>query len=68
MTLERTLKLAAVVSFVLCLFAGAFILLNAEISGKNALVVGIGIYFLGKAFFVGPALLAAAERLGAAAR
>ena len=30
----------------------------------DAVETGIGLYFIGKAFFVGPMLLVAAERLG----
>ena len=67
MRLERWLELAAATSFVLCLLGGAWLLFHAD-PGKDALSVAIGLYFVGKAFFVGPALLAAAEQLRRSAR
>lgn len=62
MSTYTMLRAAAPVAFAVCLFAGLWILLHAGFSPSNALLSGIGFYFVGKAFFVGPMLLAAAER------
>jgi hypothetical protein len=49
--------LSALVSFSLCLGAGAWILSKVGLDpGDQALTTGIGLYFVGKAFFVGPML------------
>jgi len=49
----------AVLSSILCLAAGLWVLINVGFKGgENALWTGIGLYFIGKAFFVGPLLLA----------
>jgi len=56
----------AVLSSVLCLAAGLWVLINVGFQdGENALWTGIGLYFIGKAFFVGPLLLATVVRSGA---
>jgi hypothetical protein len=55
-------RVSAVVAFLLCLIGGLWILLHAK-SDSGAVWVGIGLYFVGKAFFVGPMLLVAAEQL-----
>lgn len=54
---------AAAVSFLACLSGGVW-LLAAEgfVTGDGAISTAIGLYFVGKAFFVGPMLLAAARR------
>lgn len=47
-----------VVSFVVCLAAGLWILTAVGFDhGDDALSTGIGLYFIGKAFFVGPLLI-----------
>jgi hypothetical protein len=49
--------LSALVSFSLCLGAGVWILSKVGLDpGDQALTTGIGLYFVGKAFFVGPML------------
>ena len=60
-TLART---GAILSFALCLLGGLWILSRCDFSSKNdAIDIGIGFYFVGKAFFVGPMLwLAGAGR------
>lgn len=63
MSTYTLLRFSAPVAFAVCLFAGLWILLHAGFSPSNALLSGIGFYFVAKAFFVGPMLLAAAERL-----
>ena len=61
-TLART---GAILSFAFCLLAGLWILSRANFSSKDdILAIAIGFYFVGKAFFVGPMLLVAAEQLG----
>ena len=58
----------AVLSFLFCLLGGLWILCHANMRnfthGDDALTIAIGFYFVGKAFFVGPMLLIAAEALG----
>jgi hypothetical protein len=57
-------RAAAVLSFGFCLLGGLWILSRVSFVEKgDALSVAIGFYFLGKAFFVGPMLLLAADRL-----
>jgi len=57
-------RAGAVLSFSFCLLGGLWILHKAGFSAKDdALSTAIGLYFIGKAFFVGPMLLVAAERL-----
>ena len=64
--IQKTGMAAAVVSFVLCLAAGMWILTKTGLDrGNDAVSVGIGLYFIGKAFFVGPMLLLASARHGA---
>jgi hypothetical protein len=62
---ERMIKaceVAAVLAFVFCFSAGLWILTKTRLAhGNDALTTGIGLYFIGKAFFVGPMLLVAAK-------
>ena len=51
-------------AFLLCLIGGLWILLHVGSSKDDAVWSGIGLYFIGKAFFIGPMLLVAAEQLG----
>jgi len=54
---------AAMASFVLCLGAGLWILTKTGLDrGNDVISAGIGLYFIGKAFFVGPMLLLASTR------
>lgn len=54
-------RFAAVLASLLCLAGGLWILLSAK---NDAIGVGIGLYFIGKAFFVGPTLWLAAGARG----
>jgi hypothetical protein len=57
-------RIKAVVAFVCCLAGGVWILMNLEgATGDDALWVGIGLYFIGKAFFVGPMLWLMTEQV-----
>jgi hypothetical protein len=57
-------RIAAVLSSAFCLLGGLWILSRVNLGSKDdVLNAGIGFYFVGKAFFVGPMLLIAAERL-----
>jgi hypothetical protein len=47
---------SAVVSFLLCFAAGAWLLAFGRFHTDDPIITGLGLYFLGKAFFVGPAL------------
>jgi hypothetical protein len=59
-------RVAAVVAFLFCLIGGLWILsqVGFKSKGDDAVWTGLGLYFVGKAFFVGPMLLVAAEQLG----
>jgi len=61
-------RIGAVVSFLFCLLGGLWILGHASLknftSGDDAMSIAIGFYFVGKAFFVGPMLFIAAEKIG----
>jgi len=63
----RTLaRISAALAFVICLCGGLWILTSVGFDHGNddAVWTGLGLYFVGKAFFVGPMLLVAAEQLG----
>ena len=48
----------ALLAFVFCLGGGLWILSKTGLDhGNEAVSTGIGLYFIGKAFFVGPLLL-----------
>jgi hypothetical protein len=58
-------RLGAVLAFLFCLLGGVWIL-KAVIGASdkdNAIWIGMGLYFVGKAFFVGPMLWLATEQL-----
>jgi hypothetical protein len=58
-------RLGAILSFAFCLLAGLWILSRASFGAKDdVLATAIGFYFVGKAFFVGPMLWLAGEKLG----
>jgi hypothetical protein len=63
-TMKTLARVAAVLAFLLCLVGGLWILFHVGPSKDDAVWTGIGLYFVGKAFFVGPILLVAAEQLG----
>ncbi len=50
-------KWSAVVAFVLCIGGGLWILVFGGFDTDEPLGTGIGLYFVGKAFFVGATLL-----------
>jgi hypothetical protein len=57
---KTLVRIMAALAFLFCLSGGLWILVKA--SGKeDALFVGMGLYFVGKAFFVGPMLWVTAE-------
>ena len=58
-------KVFGVVSFVLCLAGGVWILANVgfDTNGDDAVWTGMGLYFVGKAFFVGPMVMLASRQL-----
>jgi len=57
--------ISAVLSFVICLAGGIWILVNVGFQTDNdAVWSGIGLYFVGKAFFVGPMLVITTLRGG----
>lgn len=56
-------RISAVLAFLLCLIGGIWVIANSDSDG-DAIWIGIGLYLIGKAFFVGPMLLVAAEQLG----
>ena len=49
---------AGVITFLVCFIAGIWILQKTGFdTGDDAVSTGIGLYFIGKAFFVGPMLI-----------
>jgi hypothetical protein len=49
---------AGVITFAVCLIAGIWILQKTGFdAGDDAISTGIGLYFIAKAFFVGPMLI-----------
>ena len=54
-------RIGPVVSFLFCLLGGVVLLLNG-IDKESGLMSGIGLFFIGMAFFVGPMLWLAAEK------
>ncbi len=64
--LKTLARIGAGFSFLFCLAGGIWILKTAAFksSGDDAVWTGMGLYFIGKAFFVGPMLLVAAGQLG----
>lgn len=64
--LKTLARISAGLAFFLCLGGGLWILTSVGLDhGKDdAVWTGLGLYFTGKAFFVGPMLLVAAEQLG----
>ena len=64
MTTRTLVRVAAVIAFLICLIGGLWILFHMGFkTNSDAVWTGLGLYFVGKAFFVGPMLLAAAEQL-----
>ena len=57
-------RVAAALAFVFCLAGGLWILTSVgfEHGDGDAVWTGLGLYFVGKAFFVGPMLLLVAEQ------
>ena len=54
---------SAMISFALCLAGGLWILTKTGFGrGNDVVSVGLGLYFVGKAFFVGPMLLLVSAR------
>ncbi|MHC4455801.1 MAG: hypothetical protein ACYS0I_01735 [Planctomycetota bacterium] len=61
--LEKIGIVSAILAFFICLAGGIWILANAGFqTGSDAIWSGIGLYCIGKAFFVGPMLLITALR------
>ena len=57
-------RIGAGFSFLFCLVGGVWILITTGFkSGGDAVWTGVGLYFIGKAFFVAPMLLVAAEQV-----
>jgi len=60
--MSKSYGLCALLAFALCFGAGLWILTKTGLDhGNDAVSTGIGLYFLGKAFFVGPMLAIAAK-------
>ena len=56
-------RVGACLSSAFCLLGGVWILAKVGFDAKNDVTsTGIGLYFVGKAFFVGPMLWIAADR------
>ena len=63
-SIERFGIVSGILAFLLCLAAGVWILVNSEFDPDDPLMAGIGLYFVGKAVFVGPMLIIASLQLG----
>lgn len=62
--LKRIGIAGALAAFVFCLGAGLWILTKTGFDhGNDAIATGIGLYFIGKAFFVGPLLWITTRKL-----
>ena len=62
-TLRRLWIASGVIASALCLFAGVWLLTATGFDHEdNAWATAIGLYFIGKAFFVGPLLIITATR------
>lgn len=57
--------ITGIVASILCLAAGIWILFNSGFDPDDPLTAGIGLYFIGKAFFVGPMLYLSGARTDA---
>ena len=56
--MRKMIIVCAILAFVFCLGGGLLILSKTGIDfGNDTVSAGIGLYFIGKAFFVGPLLL-----------
>lgn len=55
-------RISAVAAFALCLAGGIWVIAKSDSEG-DGVWIGIGLYLIGKAFFVGPMLLIASEQL-----
>jgi hypothetical protein len=47
--------ISGILAFILCLAGGLVVIIAG--SGEGAIWLGIGLYFIGQAFFVGPMLI-----------
>ena len=54
-------RIAAIFAFLFCFATGIWLFFHAT-GNDNVLSVGLGLYFIGKSFFVGPMLWLAAEK------
>lgn len=61
-------RLSAAVAFALCFSGGAWMFVVLGIEDDDAFSCALGLYFMGKAFFVGPMLYLTALEFGAKAR
>ncbi|MFM2082087.1 MAG: hypothetical protein RL380_778 [Verrucomicrobiota bacterium] len=66
--LKTIARIAGALAFLCCFGGGAFILRKTgfNLSGEDAIWIGVGLYFIGKSFFVGPMLWLMAEKSGKA--
>lgn len=60
---EKLGTIAAAIAFLLCLVGGLVVICSAcgLLDDDQFIWVGMGMYFMGKAFFVGPMLLLASK-------
>jgi hypothetical protein len=60
--MKTLVRISAAAAFLLCLLGGLWILFHGK-NKDDALSIGIGLYVIGKALFVGPMLLATAAQI-----
>ena len=61
MTLQNLGRTSAALAFALCIAGGIAVINSVVGDNEDHLWIGLGLYFIGKAFFVGPSLLISAS-------
>ena len=62
--IARIGAIAGMMTFLFCLAAGVWILVNTRFDPNEPLAIGIGLYFVGKALFAGPMLIITSMKPG----
>lgn len=60
---RKLATVSAVLAFLLCLVGGAWLFIESGLGEGDVLGLTMGLYFMGKAFFVGPMLYITALQL-----
>ena len=62
--IRRFGSVAGALAFLLCFAGGIWIVANSDFDPSDPIAMGIGLYFIGKALFVGPMLIIASLQFG----